>query len=82
MFTTIEWDWGDGKQPWKTDGLAIPVVDNDDRRHLVCRLNLDSRRLNNGWIRSMPVAVSDTDIFVDADDPRNANPPVELPADA
>lgn len=81
MFTTIEWDWSDPEIAWRYESLAIPVVDEDDSRALVCTLKADARGLNNGWVTNMPVINTDIDVFVDGDDPRNGNPPIEVDTD-
>jgi len=75
MFTTIEWDWATNHEPWRVEGLAIPVVNEDDERSLVAELRMDARGINNGWVDTMPVEREPFG-FVDADDPRNGNPPL------
>lgn len=79
-FTTIEYDSSQSsRRPWRSaSSLYIPVVDEEDRRHLVCQLNMDAVGLNNGWVDTMPIQVTMTSTFVDADDPRNSNPPQEV----
>ena len=76
MFTTIEYDYSTNYEPWNTDGLAIPVVNEDDHRSLIVELRMDSTRINNGWVDTMPIHREPLDVFVDYDDPRNGNPPI------
>lgn len=78
MFTTIEWDWTRYNHPWRADGMAIPVVDDHDRRALVAELRMDATGINNGWRDTMPIHRFPLDVFVEADDPRNSNPPLEV----
>jgi hypothetical protein len=78
MFTTIEWDWARRAQRWRTHGLYIPVVNQNDERGIVCTLNADAERMNNGWTDTMPVQTVGPIEFVDENDPRNGNPPLEL----
>jgi hypothetical protein len=79
MYTTIEYDWLCGyTKPWRVEHTAIPVVNDDDERRLLCQLNMDARGLNNGWIDTMPIERTMIDVFVDTDDPRNSNPPINV----
>ncbi|WP_302083194.1 hypothetical protein [Salinibaculum rarum] len=80
LFTMIEYDWtyNKGSQLPHNDGLAIPVINDDDDRQLVCQLKANARGLNNGWIRLMPIHGVETDVFVDTEDPRNSNPPINV----
>lgn len=79
MFTTVEYDSSQSSsRPWRHGSLYIPVVDEEGRRHLVCQLNMDAVGLNNGWVDTMPVQVTPTSCFVEADDPRSSNPPIEV----
>jgi len=78
LFTTIEWDWGRRGQRWRTHGMYIPIVNEDDERGIVCTLKADAYGMNNGWPDTMPVQSVGPIAFVDEDDPRNANPPMEI----